>query len=146
MPVLISMQMGEYDRAERELQLTLSKGGKEESTVHYYLAQLNEARQNDATALFHYRLVKDSEYSYAARLREVALLDKAGKLDEAREVLHRAVAKTDSQRAQVIMIDAQLLREVGFEVWSTTVRRGDGDRASHCRPPVVPRGDATGIL
>jgi tetratricopeptide (TPR) repeat protein len=108
---LISMQMGEYDRAERELQLTLSKGGKEESTVHYYLAQLNEARQNDAAALFHYRLVKDSEYSYAARLREVALLDKAGKLDEAREVLHRAVAKTDPQRAQVIMIDAQLLRE-----------------------------------
>jgi Flp pilus assembly protein TadD len=108
---LISMQMGEFDRAEQELQQALSKGGKEESTVHYYLAQLNEARQNDATALFHYRLVKDGEYGYAARLREVALLDKAGKLGEAREVLHHAVPKTDSQRAQLIMIDAQLLRE-----------------------------------
>jgi Flp pilus assembly protein TadD len=108
---LISMQMGEFPRAEQELQQALSKGGKEESTVHYYLAQLNEARHNDATALFHYRLVKDGEYSYAARLREVALLDKAGKMSEAREVLRRAVAKTDQQRAQLIMIDAQMLRE-----------------------------------
>ncbi len=108
---LISMQMGDYARAEQELQQALTKGGKEESTVHYYLAQLNEARQNDAAALEHYRQVKDGEYGYAARLREVALLDKAGKLSEAREALHRAVAKTDQQRAQLIMIDAQLLRE-----------------------------------
>lgn len=108
---LISMQMGEYDRAEQELQQALTKGGKEESTVHYYLAQLNEAKHADATALYHYRQVKDGEYSYAARLREVALLDKAGKQAEAREVLQRAVAKTDPQRAQLVMIEAQLLRE-----------------------------------
>lgn len=108
---LISMQMGDYARAEQELQQALSKGGKEESTVHYYLAQLNEARQNDAAALEQYRQVKDGEYGYAARLREVALLDKAGRLGEAREALHRAVAKTDQQRAQLIMVDAQLLRE-----------------------------------
>lgn len=108
---LISMQMGEYARAEQELQQALSKGGKEESTVHYYLAQLNEARQDDAAALGHYRQVKDGEHAYAARLREVALLDKAGKLEEARAVLQRAVPKTDQQRAQLVLIDAQLLRE-----------------------------------
>jgi len=108
---LISMQLGDYTRAERELQQALSKGGKEESTVHYYLAQLNEARQNDAAALEHYRQVKDGEYGYAARLREVVLLDKAGKLSDAREALHRAVPKTDEQRKQLILIDAQLLRE-----------------------------------
>lgn len=108
---LISMQMGDYARAEQELKQALGKGAKDESTLHYYLAQLNEARQNDATALTEYRLVKDGEYTYAARLREVALLDKAGKLSEAREALHRAEAKTDAQRAQLIMIDAQLLRE-----------------------------------
>ena len=108
---LISMQMGEYDRAEQEMQLALRKGGKEESAVHYYLAQLNEARQNDAAALEHYRQVKDGEYFYTARLREVGLLDKAGKLGEARESLHRAEAKNDQQRVQLTLIDAQLLRE-----------------------------------
>ena len=108
---LISMQMGEYERAEQEMQQALRKGGKEESTVHYYLAQLNEARQKDALALEHYRQVKDGEYVYTARLREVGLLDKEGKLGEAREVLHRAEAKDDQQRVQLILIDAQLLRE-----------------------------------
>lgn len=108
---LISMQMGDYARAEQELKEALGKGAKDESTMHYYLAQLNEARQNDAAALDEYRQVKDGEYSYAARLREVALLDKAGKLDDARDALHKAQAKTDAQRAQLIMIDAQLLRE-----------------------------------
>jgi tetratricopeptide (TPR) repeat protein len=108
---LISMQMGEYARAEEELKLALSKGGKEESTVHYYLAQLNEARQSDAVALDHYRQVKEGEYVYVSRLREVALLDKAGKLGDAREALHRVPAKTDQQRVQLMLIDSQLLRE-----------------------------------
>lgn len=108
---LISMQMGEYERAEEELQQALTKGGKDVSTVHHYLAQLNEARQNDAEALEHYRQVKDGEYAYQARLREVALLGKAGKLDEAREVLQRATPKNDQQRVQLILVDAQLLRE-----------------------------------
>ena len=108
---LISMQLGEFDRAEKELRQALKKRGKDESTVHYYLAQLNEARHNDAAALEQYRQVKDGEYVYAARLREVAILDKAGKLGEARDSLHRAEPKTDQQRAQLIMIDAQLLRE-----------------------------------
>jgi Flp pilus assembly protein TadD len=108
---LISMQMGEFSRAEQELQQALSKGGKEESTVHYYLAQLNEAKQNDTAAQDHYRLVKDGEYVYAARLREAALLDKVGKVSEAREVLQRAEAKNDQQRIQLILIDSQLLRE-----------------------------------
>lgn len=108
---LISMQMGEYARAEQELKQALSKGGKEESTVHYYLAQLNEARQDEAAALEHYRQVKGGEYAYPARLREVALLDKAGKLDEARAALGRAEPKNDQQRVQLIMVDAQLLRE-----------------------------------
>ncbi|MBU1426759.1 MAG: tetratricopeptide repeat protein [Gammaproteobacteria bacterium] len=108
---LISMQMGQYDRAEQEMQRALRQGGKEESTVHYYLAQLNEARQDNAAALAHYRQVKDGEYVYNARLREVGLLDKEGKLGEAREVLSRVVAENDQQRVQLILIDAQLLRE-----------------------------------
>jgi tetratricopeptide (TPR) repeat protein len=108
---LISLQMGEYARAEQELQQALSKGGKDESTIHHYLAQLSEARHDDAAALAHYRKVKDGEYVYAARLREVALLDKAGKLDEARATLQRAVPHNDQQRVQLVLIDAQLLRE-----------------------------------
>jgi tetratricopeptide (TPR) repeat protein len=122
---LISMQMGEYDRAEQEMQRALRQGGKEESTVHYYLAQLNEARQHNALALEHYRQVKDGEYVYNARLREVGLLAKEGRLGEAREVLSRVVAENDQQRVQLILIDAQLLREGNkFEASYQVLARG----------------------
>ncbi len=108
---LISMQMGEYERAEQEMQQALKLGSKEKNAVHYYLAQLSEVRQNDASALMHYRQVKDGDYVFSARLREVGLLDKEGKREEAREVLSHVVAKDVQQRVQLILIDAQLLRE-----------------------------------
>ncbi len=108
---LISMQMGEYERAEQEMQSALKLGSKEKNTVHYYLGQLSEVRQDFASALVHYRQVKDGDYVFSARLREVGLLDKEGKWEEAREVLSRVEANNVQQRVQLILIDAQLLRE-----------------------------------
>lgn len=108
---LLSLQMGELDRAEKELQETLSKGKKDAGTVHYYLAQLNEAKKDDSAALAQYHQVLDGEYVYAARLREAYLLNKAGKLNEARTALKSAPATSNQQRVTVILIEAQMLRE-----------------------------------
>ncbi len=108
---LLSLQMGELDRAEKELQETLSKGKKDAGTVHYYLAQLNEAKKNDIAALAQYRQVLDGEYVYAARLREAYLLNKEGKLNEARAALKSAPAASNQQRVTLILIEAQMLRE-----------------------------------
>lgn len=108
---LLSLQMGELDRAEKELQETLGKGKKDAGTVHYYLAQLNEAKKDDAVALAQYRLVVDGEYVYAARLREAYLLDKAGKLDEARTVLNNTPVANNQQRVTLVLIEAQMLRD-----------------------------------
>ncbi len=108
---LLSLQMGELDRAEKELQETLSKGKKDAGTVHYYLAQLNEAKKDDIAALTQYHQVLDGEYVYAARLREAYLLNKAGKLNEARAALKSAPATSNQQRVTVILIEAQMLRE-----------------------------------
>ncbi len=108
---LLSLQMGELDRAERELQETLSKGKKDAGTVHYYLAQLNEAKKDEAAALAQYRQVQDGEYVYASRLRETYLLDKAGKGEEARAALKRAPVTNNQQRVTVVLIEAQMLRD-----------------------------------
>lgn len=108
---LLSLQMGELDRAEKELQETLVRGKKDEDTVHYYLAQLNEAKKNDASALAQYRLVVSGEYVYAARLREAYLLNKAGKLDEARAALKNAQVSNNQQRVTVVLIESQMLRD-----------------------------------
>jgi tetratricopeptide (TPR) repeat protein len=108
---LLSLQMGDLERAEKELQETLARGKKDADTVHYYLAQLNEAKKDDAAALEQYRQVQNGEYVYAAHLREAYLLNKAGKLKEARAALKGAPATNSQQRVTLVLIEAQLLRD-----------------------------------
>ena len=108
---LLSIQMGELDRAEQELKQALSVGKKDGSTVHYYLAQLNEAKKNDAAALQEYLQVKEGEYVFPSRLRIAFLLVKTGKLSEAREALHQAAARNNQQRALLVLTEGQILRD-----------------------------------
>ncbi len=108
---MLSLELGELDRAESELRQALTNGKKDESTVYYYLGQLNEAKKQDEAALQNYRKVPDGEYAYAARLRVAYLLYKTGKLDEAREYLHQTNAQNNQQRVQLLSIEAELLRD-----------------------------------
>lgn len=108
---MLSMEMGELDRAEAELRQALAKGKSDEGTVYYYLGQLGEAQKHDDEALQNYRQVKEGEYAYPARLRVAYLLNKTGKLEEARENLHQTVAQNNEERVQLLLIEAQLLRE-----------------------------------
>lgn len=108
---LLSLELGELDRAEKELQQALVKGMKDEDTVYYYLGQLNEVKKNDEAALQNYRKVQDGEHVFSARVRVAFLLYKAGKLDEAREYLHQTTAQNNQQRIQLVMVESQLLRE-----------------------------------
>ena len=110
---LISMQLGELDRAERELRQALESKDKnrDDDTLHYYLGQLSEAKKDDVAALQQYRLIKAGEYVYPAHLREAYLQNKSGKIDEARKTLKHMVAANDSQRVQLVMVESQFLRE-----------------------------------
>ena len=108
---MLSLEMGELDRADSELRQALAKGKKDESTVYYYLGQLNEAKKHEEDALQNYRLVKDGEFAYNARLRAAFLLSKTNKLEEAREYLHQTNAQNNQQRVQLLSIEAELLRE-----------------------------------
>jgi tetratricopeptide (TPR) repeat protein len=108
---LLSLQMGELGRAEKELQESLAQGKKDTDTVHYYLAQLSEAKKDDVMALAEYRLVRVGEYVFAARLREAYLLSKGAKLKEARAVLKAVPVSNNQQRVTVALVEAQLLRD-----------------------------------
>lgn len=108
---LLSIQMGELDRAEVELKQTLGVGKKDSATVHYYLGQLNEAKKNEAAALQEYQQVTAGEYVVQSRMRIAYLLVKAGKLNEAREILQQTSVKNSQQRAQLILVEAQILRD-----------------------------------
>ena len=108
---LLSLQMGELDRAESELKQALAVGKKDSSTVHYYLAQLHEAKKNDDAAMQEYQKVKEGEYVFSARLRMAYLLVKNNKVNEARELLHQTTARNNQQRAQLILTEGQILRD-----------------------------------
>ena len=106
---LISLQLNDLQSAETELRLALDKGKKDQDTVQYYLGQLSEAKKDGAEAIAHYRGVKGGEFLPAAQIRLAYLLSKSGQLAEARQILNRVTVSNDQQRAQIALIDAQLL-------------------------------------
>jgi tetratricopeptide (TPR) repeat protein len=108
---LISLQLKDLQGAETQFQQALEKGKQDRDTVQYYLGQLKEAKEDEEAAIAHYREVKGGEYAFAARLRVAFLLNKHGRLDEAVEYLREAQTADNRQRAQQIMIEAQLLHE-----------------------------------
>lgn len=109
---LLSLQIGELDRAEKEFQAMLTQGKKDAGIIHYYLGQLKETKNDDATALAEYKQVLQGEYVFAARLREAYLFGKLGKIKEARLALKAAPVTNNRQRVTVAIVEAQLLRDV----------------------------------
>ena len=110
---MISLQMGELDRAEQELRQALSTKGSDNDTLRFYLGQLYEARQDFPAALQHYRQIQGGDRLYPSRLRIAYLLNKQGELAAARKTLAETSAADDAQRVQLVMVDAQFLREAG---------------------------------
>lgn len=108
---LLSLDMGELDRGEKELQQALTNRKKDESVVYYYLGQLSEAKKHDEEAMQNYSKVKEGDYNFSSRLRMAFLTNKLGKLDEARQLLHKTVAKNNQQRIQLVMVEVQILRD-----------------------------------
>jgi tetratricopeptide (TPR) repeat protein len=108
---LISLQLNDLKSAEKELKQALSKGKKDQDTVQYYLGQLSEAKKSEDEAISHYHEVTDGEYLVAARVRIAYLLSKRGQLSEARQQLQQVQNADYQQRAQLVMVEAQLLRE-----------------------------------
>jgi len=108
---LLSLEMGELDRAEQELKQALANGKKDSNGIYYYLAQLSEAKKQDAEALENYRKVQTGEYAFPANLKVAFLLNKLGKQEEARQHLRAMPVENNQQRVQVVLIETQWLRE-----------------------------------
>lgn len=110
---MISLQLGELERAEQDLRAALAatEGKKDENTLHFYLGQLSEAKPDETAALTHYRQVKGGERHFEAQLRIANLLHKQGQTKQARALLLQIKAENDEQRVQLLMIEAQWLRE-----------------------------------
>ena len=70
-------------------------------------------QQQNRSAMESYRSVTSGNQYIPAQIRYALLLSKNGKINEALQYLKRLPATNDQQRAQLIIAEAQLLRESG---------------------------------
>src|SRR6266581_2498849 len=108
---LLSLQLKDYDSAERYLRGLLDGQYRDKDGVRLYLGQVAEERKNLPEALRWYGEVGEGEQYVPAQMRYAQILARQGKLDAARAHLQQAAAKSSQQRVQLVLAEAQLLRE-----------------------------------
>lgn len=110
---VLSIQLDEPAQAEKQLRRLIDVGYAEADKVRFYLGQITEDGKRWDEALQWFGGIAPGEYYLRARQHAAALLAKQGKLDEARRQLAGAEAANPSERAQLLIGEAQLLREAG---------------------------------
>ncbi|MDP1532865.1 MAG: tetratricopeptide repeat protein [Rubrivivax sp.] len=108
---LLSFQMGDHAAARDLLTRTLEFSPRDADIVQYYLGQVAEQMKQPEVALAHYDEVKSGNYLVPARVRQAALLARAGRSDEARALLAATRGENDAQSVRLIQAQAELLRE-----------------------------------
>lgn len=110
---LLSVELRDYDAAEENFKKALELNYKDPGMVRFYLAGVYEKTQRIDAAMEWYHSVTSGNQRLPAQIRYAALLSKQGKMNEARQHLQQLPATNDQQRAQLIIAEAQLLRETG---------------------------------
>jgi tetratricopeptide (TPR) repeat protein len=108
---VLSMQLEDYVAAEDYLKRLLALDYRDRNTVRFYLGQLAEEQKRFPEALGWYREVTRGEHYLPAQIRQAEVLSKEGDLAGAREFLRKVDASNNQQRVQLILAEAQLLRE-----------------------------------
>lgn len=98
---------------ERYLALLEEPGNEERDADGAYLnlAQIAEDEKQYAEALKWLRMIEGGEEYLPARIREALVLAKMQRLEEARKVLHGVKPQSDEERVQLVLAEAQLLRD-----------------------------------
>lgn len=108
---LLSLQLKDYDSAEKYLKGLLNTPYRDKDGVRLYLGQVAEERKDLSEALKWYGEVGEGEQYVQAQIRYAQVLARQGKLAEARAGLQQAAAKNSQQRIQLVLAEAQLLRD-----------------------------------
>ncbi|MDQ3184992.1 MAG: tetratricopeptide repeat protein [Pseudomonadota bacterium] len=110
---LLSLELREYDIAESNFKRALELDYRDPGMVRFYLAGIYEKTQRTDTAMEWYRSVTAGSQYIPAQIRYAVLLTKKGKANEALQYVQQLPATNNQQRAQLIIAEAQLLREMG---------------------------------
>ncbi len=107
----LSLQLQDYAQAEANFKRLLTLAYHDKNTVRLYLGQIAEEQKNYPEALRWYDEVTSGELYLQAQIRYALVLNKEGKLDAARAHLHQVQADSIEGRAQLVLAEAQMLRE-----------------------------------
>lgn len=110
---LLSLELNDFEGAEENFKKALELGYEDHNNIYFNLARIYEVTQRTDDALETYQRISSGERFFPAQIRYAALIAKKEGINRARQHLHQIPTETDQQRIQLILAEAQLLREVG---------------------------------
>jgi tetratricopeptide (TPR) repeat protein len=113
---VLSLQLDDNATAERYLRQLLDIGHAEGDKARYHLGQIAEEGKRWDEALQWFGQVGRGEHYLNARLHAANVMAKQGRLDQARRHLAETEVATPRERVQLLIGEAQILREAGRPV------------------------------
>ena len=110
---LLAYQLKDYATAQASMKHLLELGYRDADGVRYILGQVAEAQKRWAQAIAWYEQIQSGDQYLPSRLRAAQAIAKQGRLDAARAYLHAIKVKGKQDEVQVIIAEAQLLRDAG---------------------------------
>lgn len=108
---ILALQQGDNAMAEIQLRRLLALDFNRPDLVHFYLGQLAESDGRNDEALAQYAAITAGDQYFPALGRRAQLLAKTGHLGDARTLLQNAAVRSETERDQLVLAEAQLLRE-----------------------------------
>ena len=108
---LLSLQLRDLAQAEVNFRQLLELDFHDKDQVRLYLGQIAEEQQRPADALEWYGQVEDGDQYLMARIRYAQVVAKQGRLADARAWLQASDARNTQQRIQLVLSEAQLMRD-----------------------------------
>lgn len=114
---LLSLQLNDFDLAEKHLKTLLDLNVSDPNPLHFYLGQIAENNKRPQEALQWYGRVVAGEQFLPARMRISAVLTKLGRIEDGRLSFKQALSVNPNlslqERAALLVAEAQMLRESG---------------------------------
>jgi tetratricopeptide (TPR) repeat protein len=108
---ILSLQLNDAALAESSFKRLLKLDYRDKESIRLYLGQIAEDDKRYADALAEYATITEGEHVVMARVRSATVIAKRDGLDAARKYLQDAEANDAQDRVQLILAEAQLLRE-----------------------------------
>jgi Flp pilus assembly protein TadD len=109
---LLAFQLKDYAVAEESMKRLVSAPNyRDPDGARFFLGQIAEEQKQWPRAIEWYDQIQDSEHALPARLRTANAIAKQGKVDAARQYLQTVSADYPEQQVQVIVAEAQVLRD-----------------------------------